>query len=182
MSPALAVAWAEAQPIDNPQTHDVLLVLARNNCDCALSQIAGGACVPAAEVEAHVRDLVKAGLLLLDGDRLALNFDAEMAEKHLRRNRRSVGPVAPAPLSDTAPAENTRQRAPEPPQRAARAKPGIGPPEVRPRVFVAEGSPEFDAWERTRPGRGFPRSVHDGKRGWWFATQWPAGAEQRGAA
>src|SRR5213082_2842303 len=115
MSPAIAVAWAEAQSIDNPQTHDVLLVLARNNCDCALSQIAGVACVPAAEVEAHVRDLVEAGLLLLDGDRLALNFDVEAAERHLRRNRRARGPVAAVPHVEAAPAENARQRAPEPP-------------------------------------------------------------------
>jgi hypothetical protein len=184
MSPALAVAWAEAQPVDNPQTHDVLLVLARNNCDCALSQIAGGAQVPAAEVEAHVRDLVQAGLLVLAGDRLELNFDAEMAARHLRRNRLSVGPGAPIAVPVAAPPAAVPEPAPAPvPQK--RAKPPAAPPAPPTRFFAAAGSPEKRAWDRTRPGRGYPDCATgpDGRtRGWWFETQWPEGTEQRGAA
>lgn len=172
---ALAIAWAEAQRGLDAATHAVLKAMAEraNGVACALSQaeIAAAADVEAESVEWHIATLVNAGLLLIRDGRLELNLDIEMLSRHLQRNRRRAGPEAPIAAPETPPQ-------PEPP----RLKPQKPAPATPPtRVFVREGSPEWQAWMRARP-RGCPVhfSAEHKARGWWFPSLWPG--EQRGAA
>ncbi|MBL4876393.1 MAG: hypothetical protein JKY10_07870 [Cohaesibacteraceae bacterium] len=46
--------------------------------------------------------------------------------------------------------------------------------EVRPKVFVEQGTPAYAAWTRHR-GKPFPPSgrLHKGKHGWWADSEYP---------
>ena len=46
--------------------------------------------------------------------------------------------------------------------------------EVRPKVFVEQGTPAYAAWTRHR-GKPFPPSgrLHNGKQGWWADSEYP---------
>ncbi|MFL5063421.1 MAG: hypothetical protein ACJ8FU_08440 [Xanthobacteraceae bacterium] len=167
---ALASAWAEAQVVDDPAAHRVLLALAANE-RLSVPQIAILSDVTDDAVETHVAALVNAGLLLVRGDRLELNFDLDMLVRHLRRNRGQIG-------SGGSPAAVEPKPAPEP-----EPKPAKAPVALQSRVFVRQGSPEWDAWMRARGPRGAPVTYSGGAAGWWFPSQWPPSSqEQRGAA
>lgn len=162
----LASAWAQEQQGLDRKTHAVLQVLARcsNGVECsgALASIVEAAGVDA--VEWHVATLVNAGLLLIQGGHIELTLDVEMLRRHLQRNRRQLAPTATT---------DTPARLPEPP----RTKQPPAPPAPS-RVFVRQGSPEWDAWMKARP-RGAPTSYSPEHKasGWWFPSQWPDGQQ-----
>lgn len=183
----LASAWAQEQQGLDRETHAVLQVLAQsaNGVECTAEQtrIAFVADVDLDSVEWHIATLVNAGLVVIEGGRIQLNLDLDMLRRHLRRNRRKLAPASPEaetqpeavasarPLKDFVP-KLARQP-------AGRARPEPAP-SAPTRVFVAEGTPEWNAWMRARPtGAPITYSPADRARGWWFPSRWPAGATQQ---
>lgn len=172
MTALFASAWADAQAVDDPAAHRVLLALAANGCRLSVPQIAILSDVADDAVEMHVSALVNAGLLLVTESGLALNFDQEMLLRHLKRNRRQIGSGAPPAAVEPKPAPKPK---PEPkPAWPSRTIPG--------RVFVRQGSPEWYAWLKARDRRGVPITYSAGEPGWWFPSQWPEQKEACGHA